>query len=274
MAPENDFILSKDGLRLNVHHWKSQNPSHILCIVHGLGEHGGRYLEMAEFLTSNNISVLALDHRGHGVSEGKKGHTKSYEHMLSDIEELLKYSRLHYIDVPMILYGHSMGGNLVTGYVLQNIGSELSGFILSSPFYEVAFEPPKWKVSLANFMEKIYPSLTQSNELEIEAISRIPEEVEKYKSDPLVHDRLSVRLFLELMNHGQIFIEDKKKIKLPGLVYHGDSDRLVSFEATEKFTKNHPNIEWHPLDDVYHEPHNDLGKEKVLEMIKDFVKKI
>ncbi len=274
MAAENDFILSKDGIRLHIHHWKMEHPSHVLCLIHGLGEHGGRYDEMAQSLNRENIAVLALDNRGHGLSAGKRGHTKSYGHMLSDIEELLKYSRLQYIDVPMVLYGHSMGGNLVTGYMLQNIGSELSGFILSSPFYEVAFEPPTWKVSLANFMGKIYPSLTQSNELEIEAISRIPEELEKYQSDPLIHNRISVKLFLELTSNGRVAIRDNKEINLPGLVYHGDADRLVSFHATRRFTEIHPQIEWHPLVGVYHEPHNDLGKEKVLEMIKDFIKKL
>lgn len=274
MAPENDFILSKDGLALQVHHWKYDQPSHVLCIVHGLGEHGGRYEHVADYLASNNIATVTIDQRGHGKSEGKKGHSKSYEYMLSDIEELLKYTRLEYIDTPIILYGHSMGGNLVTSYILEKTISELAGFILSAPFFEVAFEPPAWKVKLAKFVGSILPGLLQSNELEVEAISRIPEEVQKYKDDPLVHDRISVRLFLSLTQAGQKALANQKKIEIPGLVYHGTADRLVRYDATDRFRKQHEELKWHSLEGVYHEPHNDLGKEKVLEMIKDFIQKV
>jgi acylglycerol lipase len=274
MAPENDFILSKDGLTLSIHHWKCEKPSHVLCVIHGLGEHGRRYAHVAEFLLQNNIATVAIDHRGHGKSEGKKGHTKSYDHMLSDVEELLKYTRLEYIDTPIVLYGHSMGGNLVTSYVLQKTISELAGFILSAPFFEVAFEPPAWKIKLAKFIGGLLPGLLQSNELEVEAISRIPEEVQKYKDDPLVHDRISVRLFLSLTQAGQKALSSSKKIEKPGLIFHGSDDRLVSYEASDRFRQKHPELEWHSLDGVYHEPHNDSGKEKVLEVIKDFIQRV
>ena len=197
MSEENQFILSQDGLKLHLHHWRTKQPQKVLCIVHGLGEHAGRYTELSKVLNDDNCSVMAIDLRGHGLSEGKRGHTRSYEHLLFDIEELLKAARAEYLDLPMILFGHSMGGNLVASFVKTKTTSELSGFILSSPFFDVAFQPPEWKVKLAKAVGALLPGLLQSNELDVEAISQDAEEVKKYQADPLVHDRISIRLFLE-----------------------------------------------------------------------------
>ncbi len=275
MSEENTFLLSQDGLKLNLHHWLADHPEKVVCIIHGLGEHGGRYDEMASMLVKSNCSVLAIDQRGHGLSEGRKGHTRSYEHLLLDIEELLKAARSEYTDLPMFLFGHSMGGNLVANFVKTKTTSEISGFILSSPFFEVAFQPPVWKVKLAKLIGAILPGLLQSNELDVDAISRDEKEVRKYQDDHLVHDRISVRLFLELTKNGKAVLENQTKLKIPGLHYHGDTDRLVSFDASEVFAeRNKDHIRWVPLKDTYHEPHNDLDREKVYDLIEKFVSEI
>ena len=271
MSEEKEFILSKDGKRLCVHHWESKNANHVLCIVHGLGEHGGRYNELAKYLNTLNIAVFALDLRGHGLSDGKRGHARSYSLLLSDLEELLKHARSLHTEAKIILMGHSMGGNLVASYVKNDLTKELNGYILSSPFFDVAFQPPTWKVNLAKMMGRIWPGLTQSSELDPTTISRIQEVVKKYNEDPLVHDQISVRWYLDFTNIGKRFMTDLNPIKLNGLIYHGDGDRLVSFEATKAFAMVNPNAKWTPLAGVYHEPHNDLGKEEVYKMLGDFI---
>jgi len=265
-------ILSQDGLKLHLHHWPADHPEKVLCIIHGLGEHAGRYAEMAEKLNEVNCSVMAIDLRGHGLSEGKKGHTRSYEDLLLDIEELLKTAREEYNDLPMFLFGHSMGGNLVANFVKTKTTTELSGFILSAPFFDVAFQPPAWKVNLAKAVGSILPGLLQSNELDVHAISRDTEEVKKYEADPLVHDRISVRLFLELIKNGKAVLENESELKIPGLHYHGNADRLVSFGASEVFAdRNEDHLKWMPLEDTYHEPHNDLDRERVYELVAQFI---
>ena len=274
MSEENQFILSQDGLKLYLHHWPAAQPKKVMCIIHGLGEHAGRYAEMANVLNEVNCSVMAIDLRGHGLSEGKRGHTRSYDHLLSDIEELLKSARAEYMDLPMFLLGHSMGGNLVANFVKTKMTSELSGFILSAPFFEVAFQPPAWKVKLAKAVGSILPGLLQSNELNVNSISRDAQEVKKYEDDPLVHDRISIRLFLELTKNGEAVLENNKELKIPGLHYHGDADRLVSFSASGIFAeRNKDHLKWVPLKDSYHEPHNDLDREKVFELVREFVGK-
>lgn len=271
MSEEKEFILSKDGKKLCVHQWEIPDAKRVLCIVHGLGEHGDRYSEFAQYLNSNGISVFALDLRGHGLSEGKRGHSKSYSLLQSDLEELLKHARSLNTDAKIVLMGHSMGGNLVANYLKSDRTKELAGYILSAPFLDVAFQPPQWKTKLATIMGNIWPSLTQSSELDPTTITRIPEEVDKYVSDPLVHDLISVRWYLDFTTAGIKLLEDKNQIKLPGLIYHGDGDRLVSFGATEKFALANPSAKWVPLSGVYHEPHNDLGKEIIYKMVAEFI---
>ncbi|MCP4460522.1 MAG: alpha/beta hydrolase [Cytophagales bacterium] len=272
MSEENQSILSQDGLKLHLHHWAVDLPNKVICIVHGLGEHGGRYLEMANMLNKANCSVIAIDLRGHGLSEGKRGHTPSYELLLLDIEELLKTARAEYTDTPMILFGHSMGGNLVANFVKTKTTSELSGFILSSPFFDVVFQPPVWKVKLAKIIGELLPGLLQSNELDVSAISRDANEILKYIDDPLVHDRISIRLFLELTKNGRAVLENENKLKINGLHYHGDADQLVSFPSSEVFAeKNKDHVKWIPLKDTYHEPHNDLDRENVYKQIREFI---
>jgi len=271
MSEEKEFILSKDGKKLCVHSWEIPEASWVLCIVHGLGEHAGRYGALANHLNKQGISVFALDVRGHGLSEGKRGHA-AYANLQSDIEELLKYARALNTEAKLVLMGHSFGGNQVAHYVKHDNTNELAAFILSSPFLDVAFQPPKWKITMANLVGSILPSLTQSNELDPSTISRDPKEVEKYVNDPLVHDRISVRMYLDVSKAGKDLLKNTKPIKIPGLVYHGDSDLLVSFEATRQFVALNEGLIWHPLEGVYHEPHNDLGREKVYTLVSDFIR--
>ena len=273
MSEENEFILSNDRKKLAVHHWPVNDPEAVICIVHGLGEHGGRYAPLAEHLVSQGVAVVALDVRGHGLSEGKRGHSSAYQYLMNDIQELLKFTRSEYTEARMFLFGHSFGGNMVASFLRTQNSLEISGFILSSPFFDVAFRPPEWKVKLAHWIQAIAPGITLSNEVDASAISRDEQEVEKYTSDPLIHDRLSARMFIDVMKQGQAALTESYQIETPGLVYHGDADRLASFSATEAFVKKHDAIHWVPLSEVYHEPHNDLGRETVYELIADFLKR-
>lgn len=273
MSNESDYFLSKDGHRLHYYYWSGESPTHLLCIVHGLGDHGMRYRHVGEYLSGHGIAVFAMDLRGHGQSEGKKGHTPSYDLLLSDIEELLKTARAEHTDLPMYLMGHSMGGNIVANYLIEMSTNELAGFILSAPWFRLAFEPPAWRVKAARILTGILPSLTQPNQLNTSHLSRDPAVVKAYEEDPLVHDRLSAGLFAKVMEAAQNVLKRVSEIELPGLIYHGDQDQIISFKATQEFAEKCPNAEWHALDGVYHEPHNDLGKEQLLELILNWLKK-
>lgn len=272
MREESENIRSKDGLNLFLHHWRSENPDKVLCMVHGLGEHAERYADMAEFLIDQGISVLAHDLRGHGKSGGKRGHTKSYDLLMSDIEELVKYARAEYNDLPIFLLGHSLGGNLVANYMEKDMTKEITGYILSSPYFDVAFSPPQWKITLAKFMGSIWPGLTQPSGLETAAISRIKSEVEEYENDPLIHDKISVRLYLTSAHFGKKVVEDKYVPTKPCLLYHGDADRVTSYEASASYAMLYPDkIQWHPFPGGYHELHNDHTRQEIYNLLLAFI---
>lgn len=272
MSEETDYFFSQDGLRLSYRMWTPSAPEKILCIIHGLGEHSGRYEHVAAHLNNQNIGVFALDLRGHGLSAGKRGHAKRYDLLLSDVEELLKIARSEFTEIPLFLMGHSLGGNIVASYIQQMNINELEGYILSAPWFGLAFQPPIWKLRVGRLLVKMWPSLTQPNELDTATLSRIPEVVKAYESDPLVHDRISAGLYSAISGAAKRNLEKIDPVKLPGLIYHGNTDRLIDWRQSELYA-GQVNAEWHELKGVYHEPHNDLENEKVLKLISGWLAK-
>jgi alpha-beta hydrolase superfamily lysophospholipase len=272
MNAESDYLLGADGLKLFYQYWLPEKTEQILCVIHGHGEHSGRYGYFASHMVSHNIAVLAMDLRGHGLSNGKRGHAPSYESLMTEVEELLKTAREMFNDIPLFLYGHSMGGNLVANFMIQDKSSELSGFILSSPWFKLAFNPPKIKVKLGEFMAKIWPAFSEHNGLNIQHLSKDPIEVKKYADDPLVHGMISAGLFGLISKASANALQNSQKIKVRGLVFHGSMDHIIDYTATETFAGSNERITWKLLDGVYHEPHNDLEKDDVLKMVCDWIK--
>lgn len=271
MSSETEFFLSKDGIRLYFHHWPCEHPKKVLCIVHGLGEHGSRYEHVARFFNQHDIAVMAMDLRGHGLSQGKRGHAKTHEILMDDLEEFLKTARSEYTEIPMVLMGHSMGGNLVANYVLKMNTNELGGFILSSPWLGLAFAPPQWKVNMAKVVAGLLPGLSQKTGLITSHISRDKTEVEKYEKDPLIHDFITASLFFNTLKTSEECIARSAEVKLDGLVFHGIADQITSWKASERYAANNPKIEFTELKDMYHETLNDLDKEKVMKMMLGWI---
>lgn len=272
MTTETDFLTSQNGEKLFYRHWIPTNAKQILCIIHGHGEHSGRYDHLARFLCDQDIAVLAMDLRGHGLSSGKRGHSPSYELLLSGIDELMKTARAIYNDLPLFIMGHSMGGNLVANWIIENISKEVSGYILSSPWFQLAFEPNPIKVKLGKLMNGIWPSYSEKNDLNIGKLSRDPTFLVDHDSDKLVHTQISARLFHIINLAADRALRDAAKINIPGLVYQGDADAVIDHHATAAFASKNSMIEWHLLEGVFHEPHNDLGKEKIYSLIYDWIK--
>ncbi len=274
MESEIDYFLSHDGLRLYYRLWDCENPESIVCIIHGLAEHSGRYEHVAKHFNNQNISVFGIDLRGHGISQGKRGHAKSYDLLLSDVEELLKIARATYTDIPMFLMGHSMGGNIVANFVLTKPVNELAGFILSSPWLKLAFDPPVWKEKLAQLVGGFWPSLTQPDDLDTSALSRDEQVVSDYENDPLVHGKVSAGLYIAGTKAAEFALSHVPENKIKGLVFHGDADRIVDWKASKFFAEGSNLIAWKRIEGSYHESLNDLDEESVLTSITDWIKSV
>jgi len=263
-----DFTFkSTDDLSLSGRAWMvpSGQPKGVVNLVHGLGEHSGRYAHVGEALVEAGYHLVGFDLRGHGLSGGKRGHTPDIEHLMDDISIFMRESTHRFgEDAPTFLYGHSLGGNLVLDYGLRR-HPDLAGVIATSPALETTTPTPKAKVALAKFMAKLIPQFTLSNGLETAALSRDSAVVKAYQDDIYVHDKLSAKLGLYILESGRNILDNAKEWDLPLLLMHGTADRICSSQASAKFAKTASDeVDLVLWEDYYHEIHNDFGKEEVL----------
>lgn len=243
--------------------WPGGKPRAIVALVHGLGDHIGRYAPLAERLTAAGFAAAGFDLRGHGRSGGPRGHTPSYEALMSDIADFLEQVRAAHSRLPVFLYGHSLGGNLVLNYCLRRTPS-VRGVIATSPWLRLALDAPPLKVALADVLDPILPGFTQASGLEIPALSHDAQILDDYRNDPLVHDRISTRLFKSLRDSGLWALKHAAEFPVPVLLMHGTADRITSLEATHEFAHlAGPRATWHAWRGMYHETHNEPGSKRV-----------
>jgi alpha-beta hydrolase superfamily lysophospholipase len=257
-----------DGVQLFAQAWEpSTNPVAIICLVHGLGEHSQRYLHLARALNEAGYVLFTIDQRGHGQSKGPKGHIPTYDAFMDDIAQLLAEADQRWSGYPCFLYGHSMGGNLVLNYILRR-QPQLAGVVATAPWLRLVASPPGLQIKLLRFIDRFYPALAFSNRLDPLVLSRNPAVAEAYKADPLVHDRISTRLFLNIDESGEWALAHAYEFRLPLLLIHGSADRLTSAEASQEFARRIPeNCLFKLWPELYHEPHNEPEQGEVFAFI-------
>jgi alpha-beta hydrolase superfamily lysophospholipase len=177
-----------------------ENLRAVVILVHGLGEHIQRYSNWAGLFNEAMIGFAGVDLPGHGRSEGKRGHIKSYTQTEEMIDILLNECRKTFPGIPLFLYGQSLGGGIVLDYLVRK-DPKIKGAIVTSPWLKLSFEPDESKVKLAGIMKNIFPGLIQTSGLIVDHISHDQKVVEAYKNDPLVHGKISVSLFHSAMSH-------------------------------------------------------------------------
>lgn len=264
------FLLKGlNGLKLQGTCWlPDSSPKAVICLVHGLGEHRARYQHVAEALVRAGYGLYAYDQRGHGESEGKRGYTPGYEALLHDLDVVLQMIAGKNAETPLFLYGHSMGGNVVANYLLYRNTDAISGAIITSPWFYLTQEPPGIQVALAKFIVKLFPTFSQGNGLNIEHLTHDPKVNQAYKEDPLVHPRISARLFIDAYAAGKRVVADADKLSLPVLLMHGSEDQITSPEGTKAFAqKAGEKAQLKIWEGLYHETHNEPQKEEVIRTI-------
>jgi alpha-beta hydrolase superfamily lysophospholipase len=257
-----------DGIRIFAQGWESESPATaVICLVHGIGEHSGRYRHLGAWLQQRGFSVLAMDMRGHGRSEGKRGHAANYGTLLDDIGALLIEASEAYPDTPAILYGQSLGGNLVLNLALRR-QPKLAGVVVTSPGLRLAFKPPAWQLLLGRIVRHIWPSFALARGTDYSAVSRDPAVIRALEADPLVHDFVSARLGLDIIEKGEWAVTHADELSLPLLLMHGGADQMASADASIEFAQRAGSVctlkVWEGL---YHELHNAPEKDEVFEFL-------
>jgi len=219
------------GLRIFFRGSEVEAPRGRLLAVHGLGEHSGRYANFAGACVRHGLDFYALDLRGHGLSQGRRGHAHSIDRMLQDLDRLRRHVCGRRPPGPTFLLGHSLGGLIVGRYVQEFGFPGLEGSVLVAPFVELAMRPPGWKTLVGAAADRVAPALTMDNELRAEELFRDPEQRRIYETDPLVHHRISARLWGEMVRNARRLRERAVAIGVPLLFQLPGADRVVSSQA-------------------------------------------
>jgi alpha-beta hydrolase superfamily lysophospholipase len=265
--PVSETTLDAPGrVRLHLRTTRPEGDARgIFILVHGLGEHGGRYDHVASALTAVGVVVCAFDNRGHGRSTGLRGHVDTFADYTSDLQLVIAEARsAHGEDLPLLVYGHSMGGLIVLSHQLEYPNAPVAGFAVSNPLIRTAFEPSRIKAAAGRLLSRVLPKLRLDNELDASGISRDPAEVKAYQEDPFVHSLVSTRWFTSMTSAALRVEQDAARLRTPSLWILSGADPVVDSKAGAAAARLAQGAEVKVYPDSVHEPHNDLDRELVI----------
>ncbi|HHO50404.1 MAG TPA: alpha/beta hydrolase [Deltaproteobacteria bacterium] len=226
-----DWVTTAAGDRFRLRGWRCPVASdRLLLIHHGLGEHGGRYATFAEHLADVPIHLWTYDARGHGASSGKRGHAAGIDELAGDLQRLLPELLDRSGASRIVLFGHSMGAAVVGQYLTTRPAHEAieEVWLSAAPVHvDLSTWPVRIKASAARILNRITPRLTLGSGLSPEGISSLPSEIERYRSDPEIHDRISASLGLSLLRDAPRLLETAPRIELPIRMWHGADDPIA-----------------------------------------------
>ena len=270
------FFASKDGTRL---FWRSETtdaePRAWIGVVHGYGDHCGRYQRPIEAFVKDGFGVLTFDYRGHGKADGARADVNVWSDYLEDLKVF--YARL--IDAakgkPVFLVAHSHGALMATHFIANGAQPGLSGVVLSAPFYALAFQPPALKLLGAKLIKGIFPGLKIGNELKAEDLSRDVKWQEETKADPLYLHNTTPRWFFETQSAQRQLAGKGPQISVPLLMIAGTSDPIASMPAAKAFfeTIGAKDKTYKEYGDYRHEVMMEIGREQVWADISSWLSK-
>jgi alpha-beta hydrolase superfamily lysophospholipase len=244
-----------------------------LYLIHGLGEHGGRYHQFAQEMVQRGYFVIAIDQQGHGRTVGPRGCIKSYESLLDDIEALLKWDRHELPQGPKLLFGHSMGGNLVLNYSLRREFLP-QATIASSPMIRASRPPGRLFELVARGALIVAPNFRIQSKPRAERLMDDPVEQLRFEQDDLFHSQLSLRLGGALLDTGRWLLDNAHQLRIPTLVSHGLEDDLTCPQASQEFAQKSGEIcDLLLLPDHLHDPFRDRERKSVIDHFDQFYRR-
>jgi alpha-beta hydrolase superfamily lysophospholipase len=202
--------------------------------VHGWAEHSGRYEHVGAWFAARACAVHAYDHRGHGRSDGPRGHARRFEDLLDDLELALARVRAQDPGLPVFLVGHSMGGLLVASFLVER-APEIAGAVTSGAALALADAPPRARLALLRLLGRVVPRLAVARPIATEALSRDPEVGRAYLDDPLVLHRMTLGFGAGLLTRVARTAGAAARVRVPMLLLHGGDDPLCPAEGSRRF---------------------------------------
>ncbi len=267
-----------NGINFYIRGWDLTNnrPKALITLVHGLGEHTGRYLHVGKSMTDAGYALVGFDLRGHGKSGGARGHFPSLNAVIQDMRQFSKFLVQRYPDIPHFLYGHSLGGLLSLVYALQ-YPAGLNGVIITGTALRSSLQEQKNKIAMVNLLGSLLPTITVPSGLDATTISRDADVVQKYINDPLVHDKVSLGWGKSALTAINQCFTHAKKFAPPLLIMHGSADKLNYPSGSEDFAKlaseTNSDVTLKLWDGLYHEIHNEPEKAEVFKVMIEWLDK-
>ena len=266
-----------DGLKLQLHHRPVADGRGTVVLVHGLGEHAGRYGHVIDALNARGWHVVAYDHRGHGRSDGPRGALGDPDALLDDLARVVAVARAEHVG-PLVLLGHSMGGLVVARYGAEGTLPDperwfhpVDAIVMSSPALDVGLAGAQ-RLQL-QMMRWFAPNFAVPNGLRPEWVSRDPAVVQAYVADPLVHDRVTAKLVSFLVDGGEFARRQAASWNVPTLLLFAGRDRCVSPRGSRAFAAAAPAelVAVREFPDLYHEIFNEPERAEVLAALGDWL---
>jgi alpha-beta hydrolase superfamily lysophospholipase len=211
-------------------------PRAIVLISHGYAEHVGRYEEFIQHLVGRGFAAAALDHRGHGRSEGPRGHCLTFKEFVADLHTLAGEAGRWWPGTPRILFGHSMGGLIATLYLIEHPDTARAAAV-TGPALHVPDSRPAALRWIARGLALVAPKLAFSTALDQAALSRDPKVGEAYVADPLVHRKVTAGFVRAIAAAQKRALAEAKQVRTPLLILHGDADRLVEASGSSELAR-------------------------------------
>ena len=250
-----DHVVARDGTSLLIRHWpvSSGDPWATMLLVHGLAEHSGRYEHVGAQLAAAGIDAHAFDQRGFGASGGPRASVDRWSQLHDDLEERLVALRSIAPARPLVLYGHSLGGLVSLGYVLDG-RARPDMLVLSAP--AIGASIPLWQRALVGTLRRVAPGLLLSNRLDTAVLSSDPEVQARYVADPLNQHRSTVRFAHAAFGEQRRVAGALDRLSMPTLVVHGALDRLVPAH-TSAVLEGRAGVTRRVYPETRHEVHNE-----------------
>ena len=262
------IVTAHDGLPLMARWWARERPKGCLVIAHGLGEHGGCYAHVAERLgPALDLDILAFDFRGHGRSPGRRGSLRRFAELHDDLIGALDWARGQFPAGPRFLLGHSYGGLVALGTMLEDGAGDLAGLILSNPALKVAARVPRHKLVAGMLLRRYAPAFTLATGMDDAGMTRDPEMRALRASDPLRHSRICASIFFGMPESAARIAAAAQGLRLPTLLILGESDPVIDPAGTLAVFEGlgSPDKTLLSYPGVLHEPFWDLDRVRVLD---------
>ncbi len=270
-----EFVLEYDNVEYPGYSVKLKDARAVVVFIHGIGEHYGKYDRLAKYMASSDISTYGIDLPGHGKSSGIRGQIgpRKYLHLI--IDKLVEVVRAENPDIPLLLMGHSMGGNIALSYRLDRQNTKLTAFIVSSPWIKLVNKDTPFYRAIAKVASLLIPNYAMDNGIKSEDLYTPSDKVSpRNERDPLIHSLITPRTAADCFEWGKRVIDEADAPRRPVYLMHGSGDKICSVEGSRMFAKGCGSMctyrEW---EGMQHELHNEARWGEVVDELIAWIKK-